>query len=141
MKGDLVQLLELATKEQLLQFNGTLCQQMDGVVMGSPLGPPIANVFICCIEEKLQLQDNLPEFYDDTLTMMPALYHNFLIFLVASSCCPVYHGAVKEQCHSQSKDTVEISVYVKPTYSGLLLHQNSRVDARYKKTPLQTMLH
>ena len=46
-------LLEIATTNQLFQFNGQLYQQTDGVAMGSPLGPLMANVFMCHLEEKL----------------------------------------------------------------------------------------
>ena len=38
----------------LFQFEGTLYEQFDGVAMGSPLLPLIANVFMCSIEEQLQ---------------------------------------------------------------------------------------
>ena len=45
-KDDLTELLNLATKDQLFQFNGNLCEQIDGVAMGSPLGPLMANAFM-----------------------------------------------------------------------------------------------
>ena len=38
-KDDLIDLLNAATKNQLFQFNGNLYEQVDGVAMGSPLGP------------------------------------------------------------------------------------------------------
>ena len=40
------QLLELAVKNVLFFFNGTLFSQFDGVGMGNPLGPTLANVFL-----------------------------------------------------------------------------------------------
>ena len=49
---DLVDLLSVATKGQL--FNGALYEQTDGVAMGSPLGPLLANVFMSHIEENLE---------------------------------------------------------------------------------------
>ena len=52
-KDDLTELLNLATKDQLFQFNGNLCEQIDGVAMGSPLGPLMANAFMCSIEENV----------------------------------------------------------------------------------------
>lgn len=52
-KDDLTELLNLATKDQLFQFNGNLCKQIDGVAMGSPLGPLMANAFMCSIEENV----------------------------------------------------------------------------------------
>ena len=43
--------------------------------MGSPLGPLLANIFMCSIEENLEQQGQLPRYYqryiDDTLTIMP----------------------------------------------------------------------
>lgn len=53
-KTDLVDLLRVATKGQLFQFNGALYEQTDGVAMGSPLGPLLANVFMSSIEENLE---------------------------------------------------------------------------------------
>ena len=42
--------------------------------MGSPLGPLMANTFLCSIEEKLKNENKLPDFYrryvDDTLATM-----------------------------------------------------------------------
>ena len=71
---DLIQLLEVATKNQLFQFDGKLYEQTDGVAIGSPLGPLMANAFLCSIEEKLEHDNKLPEFYrryvDDTLATM-----------------------------------------------------------------------
>ena len=58
-------------KDQLFIFNGHLYEQTDVVVMGSPLGPLLASVFMCSIEERLE---QIPTFYrgfvDDTLTVM-----------------------------------------------------------------------
>ena len=59
-KADLVDLLKAATKNQLFQFDGSLYEQTDGVAMGSPLGPLLANVFMCSIEETLQQDGLLP---------------------------------------------------------------------------------
>ena len=74
-ESDLVTLLQLATKDQLFQFEGNLYQQIDGVAMGYPLGPLIANAFLCSLEEKLARDNKLPNLYrryvDDTITAMP----------------------------------------------------------------------
>ena len=51
-KEELAQLLEVATTNQLFQFDGHLHEKTDGVAMGSPLGPLIANVFMCHLGEK-----------------------------------------------------------------------------------------
>ncbi|XP_068680280.1 uncharacterized protein [Montipora foliosa] len=73
-KFDLIELLNIATKDQLFQFNGELYEQSEGVAMGSPLGRLMANTFMCSLEEQLKLQNKLPSYYrryvDDTLTTM-----------------------------------------------------------------------
>ena len=51
-KTDLVDLLSVATKGQLFQYG-----QTDGVVMGFPLRPLLANVFMSHIEEDLERED------------------------------------------------------------------------------------
>ena len=50
-KDQLIELLKLATTNQLFQLDGILYEQVDGVAMGSPLGPLLANTFMCSIEE------------------------------------------------------------------------------------------
>ena len=56
------------------QFNGELYEQSEGVAMGSPLGPLMANTFMCSLEEQLKLRGKLPSYYKryvgDTLTVM-----------------------------------------------------------------------
>ena len=73
-KHQLTDLLEIATMNQLFQFNGVY-EQTDGVAMGSPLGPLLANVFMCHIENQLEQKRMIPSFYrryaDDTLVTMP----------------------------------------------------------------------
>ena len=44
-------LLTLATKESYFLFDGELYQQVDGVAMRSPLGPTLANIFLCHYED------------------------------------------------------------------------------------------
>ena len=39
-------LLQLATKNNIFMFNNVLYEQVDGVAMGSPCGPTLANVFL-----------------------------------------------------------------------------------------------
>ena len=50
-------------------------KKTDGVAMGSPLGPLLANVFMCHIEDQLEQEGMIPSFYrryvNDTLVTMP----------------------------------------------------------------------
>nr|XP_058960681.1 uncharacterized protein LOC131787616 [Pocillopora verrucosa] len=76
-KDQLTQLLRMASTDQLFQFDGQLYEQCEGVAMGSPLGPLLANVFMCHLKERLSVDDLIPSYYkryvDDTLAIMPGL--------------------------------------------------------------------
>ena len=153
-KSDLVELLNIATKNQLFQFEGSLYEQIDGVAMGSPLGPLMANTFMCSIEDRLQDQGKLPEFYkryvDDTLSIMPNVETAESFLSVLNEIHPSvsftmelgehgkhpFLGTEIRKCNGR----LETRVYRKPTDTGLLLHYKSHVDVRYKKSLLKTML-
>ena len=45
-KRDFKRLLEISTKGTVFVFNGKYYKQKDGVAMGSPLGPALANAFL-----------------------------------------------------------------------------------------------
>lgn len=100
IKSDLIQLLRVAKKYQLFQFDGKLYDwQADGVAMGSPLGPVMANTFMCSIEENLKRQDKMTSFYkrsvDETLTIVrdvTAAIAFLKTFVKLPSFCPIHHG-------------------------------------------------
>ena len=50
-KNDFRDLLNLATKESFFTFNNKFYIQVDGVAMGSPLGPVLASIFLSHYEE------------------------------------------------------------------------------------------
>ena len=154
-KEELTQLLEVATTNQLFQFDGQLYEQTDGVAMGSPLGLLMANVFMCHLEDKLARDGMVPSLYkryvDDTLARMPNTdaAADFLATLNG------LHPSLKFTMELPSEITIpfigiqiikngtelETPVYRKPTNTGLLLHFQSHVDKRYKTGLLKTMLH
>ena len=45
-------MLQLAVKESVFVFDNQLFRQIDGVAMGYPLGPTLANLFLCFHENK-----------------------------------------------------------------------------------------
>ena len=74
-KEELRKLLYLCTKEMHFSFNGEIFKQIDGVVMGSPLGPVLANIFMVHLETSLVLGLNgiMPlwlRYVDDTFTFI-----------------------------------------------------------------------
>ena len=50
-RKDLYDLLKIATTESSFIFDNKLYKQIDGVAMGSPLGPTLANAFLCYYEK------------------------------------------------------------------------------------------
>ena len=88
-----------------------------------PLGPLLANAFMCRIEESPDREGKMPSYYrryvHDTLTIMLPFLGTQLL----------------------NKSTyVETKVCVKPTNTDLLLHYKSHVDVQYKRGLLKTML-
>ena len=81
-KTGLTELLRIATKDQLFQFDGQFYEQVDGV----------ANVFVCSIEEKLDRNNKLPSFYkryvDDTLATMPNIQAATAFLATLNECHP-----------------------------------------------------
>ena len=130
-------------------------EQVDGVAMGSPLGPLMANAFMCKIEKQLETENKLPTFYkryvDDTLSAMPDLTAaseflttlneshpsiNFTMELEENGKLPFLGmNVIRNGCR------LDTTVYRKPTDTALLLHYHSYVNARYKRSLLNTMLN
>ena len=144
----------VANKGQLFQFNGALHDQTDGVAMGSPLRPLLANVFMSSLEEKLELEGKLlpysRRFVDDTLMVMPDIptAEDFLNTLNHTNPAVSFTMEIEKdgmlpflgiQLLNRAPQ-LETKVYVKPTNTGLLLHYQSHVDDRYKQSLLTTML-
>ena len=51
-KKQITEMLALTTKESIFLFDMAFYTQVDGVAMGSPLGPSLANAFFCHHETK-----------------------------------------------------------------------------------------
>ena len=71
-------------------YKNKLYKQIDGVTMGSSLGPTVANFFLGCLEEKLfanntnNLSPNLYLRYIDDILIVIAHVHSFWIFSIHS---------------------------------------------------------
>ena len=68
-------LLEFATKKSHFIFDGVYYDQIDGVALGSPLGPILANIFMCSF--RVKDYENIIQYtfssYIDCSTMFTAL--------------------------------------------------------------------
>ena len=82
-KAHFKKLLEFAVKNNNFIFNNQLHEQVDGVAMGSPLGPAFANIFMCALEKNFL--SNCP------LDFKPLLYRAYHI-------CSSYLSFHKQVC-------------------------------------------
>ena len=69
-RTQLRKLLGFAVKENHFVFNGQLFDQIDGVAMGSPLGPSLANIFMSHLEKRYSV--NCPSEFK------PVLYRRYV---------------------------------------------------------------
>ena len=101
-KTEFKELLSLATKDSHFIFDGTLYKQIDGVAMGSPLGPTLANAFLV-YHEKNWLE-HCP------LEYRPLYYQRYVddIFVLFNSAEYLKHfHSYFNSCHLNISFTIE----------------------------------
>ena len=157
-KSELKQLLYLATKESYFMFNGLLYKQTDGIAMGSPLGPSLANAFLSYFEKNwlnICPQELKPVFY--------RRYINDIITLFKSNDHLKYFEDVLSFCHinmsffmetekdnklsfldaevipKQGKFTT--TVFRKPTFIGVYSNFESFLSSVYKFGMVYTVVY
>jgi hypothetical protein len=157
-RRQLKKLLTHAAKENHFMFEGKMFDQIDGVAMGSSLGPILANIFMTHFENKAlsEYTRTLPSTYrryvDDT----------FLIFEDQADMDEFFHYLNNQ--HNNIKFTKEIetdntlafldvfitrnsdgtlstSVYRKPQFTGLYLRWDSFVPKQYKKGLVNCLIY
>ena len=104
--------------------------------MESPLGPLMANALMCSVEQRLETQGKIPDYYkrcvDDTLSRATSISEDESFHKILNDVHPSLSFTMEVQTNGQlsflgmllTKDETSIStsVYQKPTDSGLLLH-------------------
>ena len=148
-KSELKQLLCLATKETYFIFNGLLYEQIDGVAMGSPLGPSLANAFQSHYEKNWLNncpQGFKPVFYrryvDDIFLLFKSNDHLKYFQDFLNSCrINMSFSMETEKENKLSFLDVEVIreqgkfttiVYRKPTFSGVYSNFESFLPSVYK---------
>ena len=153
--AQLRELLQIAIKDQLFQFDGNLYEQVDGVALDSPLVPLMANTFMSSIKAKLKANGTIPDFYkryaDDTFTIVSDIAAAETLHQALNNAHPSLSFTMEIEVEGKlpflrmriirEENTIHTEVYRKPTNKGLLLHYQSHTDERYKKSLLRTMLH
>ena len=86
-REELKQLLTFAAYESLFIFDGEYYTEIDGVAMGSPLGPTLANAFLCHFEKKwlsecpVEFLQSVYKRYDDGISVTFNSYSQLLKFV------------------------------------------------------------
>ena len=150
-------LLEMSTKETNFSFNDKIYDQIDGVAMGSPLAPVMANIFMRYLEEKFSnFGGVLPAFYrryvDDSFLLfenkndvgpfyefMNSLHPNIKFTLEEESPGSLSFAFLDVKI-MRSDNTFTTQTYFKPTFTGLYTNWFSFTPRKYKINLVKCLL-
>ena len=143
-------MLSFTLKQNHFLFDGKVYNQVDGVAMGSPLGPVMANIFMCDLERKAleQYNGSLPSLYrryvDDTFLVFNTRSDMLSFFKWMNKQHPSITFTKEEEQDNKlsfldvlltrtTDGSIVTSIYRKPTFSGLYMKWDSFVPKSYKK--------
>ena len=149
-KRDFFKLLETATSKFSYIFDCLLYKHVDGVAMGSLLGPTTANAFLCHYEK--EWLDNCPIHFkpliykmhvDDIFVIFLSKEHlqRFIDYMNKQHKSLTFTSEVGYNNSfsfidikvTYNNHQFKVSVYRKPTFSGVFRHYESYLDQIYKK--------
>ena len=153
-KKDMKTLLTLCTKNVHFTFNNIVYQQIDGVAMGSPLGPVIAGIFMVDLETKLipQMSDFLKlwkRYVDDTLCIIKIGTLDLILTQLNN-----FHENIKFTYEKQSNNmiafldvlivqrgnAIDTAVFRKSTNTDIYINWNSFAPEIWKKSTLKLLV-
>ena len=158
-KTEFTNLLKLAVEDSYFSFDHKLFKQIDGMAMGSPLGPIFANIFLSYHETSwLRSCPVTPFLYkryvDDTLWLLPAdssidtlmTYMNsrhpnmkFTYETETNNCIP-FIGLTISHSDNNNSHSYSTTVYRKPTFTGLFTNFNSFTCISYRLSVLRCLV-
>ena len=154
-KKELKDLFEFCTSKTNFLFNGVIYDQIDGCAMGSPLAPPLANLFMGINETKWleEYHGTGPMFYKRYVDDIFAVFENESESNSFFDYLNKRHPNIKFTKENNEKGqlpfldilisnspTLSTTIYRKHTYTGLLLNFKSFTPFQYKTRLIQTLL-
>ena len=154
-EDSLLKLLLMVTSGVEFSFDDTMYRQTDGVAMGSPLGPVLANIFVGSCESQIP-DESWPllfcRFVDDSFAHFDnsCQSEEFLVRLNG------LHPALKFTCEHESagrlpfmdvcvdrsmNGSLETSVFRKPTFTGLYITWDSFCATKYKVNLVKNLVN
>ena len=157
LKRHLERLLRLATLQSCFIFNNQYYQQIDGVAMGSPLGPCLANMFMS-YHEVNWLSDCPLEFipvyyrrYVDVVFCLRTkhIFHYFMYTSILNILIldlqwrkeKRYTLPFLDVCIKMENAAFTTSMYRKETFSGVYTNYTRHLSNNYKLGLIFTLLH
>ena len=156
-KEELKQLLTFAAYESSFIFDGEYYTQIDGVAMGSPLGPTLANAFLCHFGKKWLSEcsaEFLPSVYKRSVDDIFVTFNSYSQLLKFVDYMNHQHPNIKfvfeveknnnfsfldvKICRENNKFTT--SMFRKPTFSGVFINFDSFIPISYKHGLVNTLI-
>ena len=155
-KRELRKLFRIATSETHFTFNGSIFGQVDGVAMGSPLAPVLANLFMGFHEQNWieQATNVKPIFYKRYVDDIFAVFESESDADAFYSYLNTRHENIKftfekekdnklpflDILKNNNESDLQTLVFHKKTYTGLLLNYFSFVPNCYKLGLIKTLV-
>ena len=157
-KGDFRKFIKLAIEDSYFIFNETYYKQIDGLAMGCPLSATLANIFLCFHESKWLTDcpsDFKPLYYkryvDDTFVIFKN-EHQATQFLTYMN---LKHRKIKFTIETEREkqipfldllikkvdDSVDITIYRKPSFTGLGINYISACYMNFKLNTFNTLYY
>ena len=130
-----IELMEITTKSMSFSFNEVMYRQIDGIRMGSPLGPILANIFVGFHERLLFEKFPKPFIYqryvDDTFVRFSSRNEALMFFHKLNDLHPSLSFTMEEKNSNKlpfldvlvkrGESSFFTSIYGKPTFTVLYL--------------------
>ena len=150
-----VELMQTTTSSVEFSFNNIMHRQIDGVAVGSPLGPSLANIFVGYYGALLFKRVNKPPMYyryvDDTFAVFNDEDECNEFFSHLNSLHPLLRFTFEKECNrtlpfldvlvEKNDDEFVTSIYRKPTFTGQYIRWNSFCPMKRKTNLISTLVH